>query len=91
MGMDRGTFKKVEKGTASLTSVRAVEAWLTAQEEKAGSDFEEAAERGLPEVIEFVMTGDPGMTFTVKGPVSDRAELEESFLRIVERLRGPKE
>ncbi len=93
MGMDRSTLKGVEDGapTARETSFTAAEAWLDRMEvatEK--TEYEETLEAAASggDLIEFQMTGDPGMTFTVKGPVADRAELEESFLRIVERLRG---
>lgn len=93
MGMDRGTLKGVEEGapTAREASFKLAEAWLDRMEEETSkTEHEEASEAlvGNGDLVEYQMTGDPGMTFTVKGPVADRAELEESFLRIVERLRG---
>jgi hypothetical protein len=93
MGMDRGTLKDVEEGaaTAREASFILAETWLDRMEEETSiSEHEETVEAAASgaDLIEFQMTGDPGMTFTVKGPVADRAEMEESFLRIVERLRG---
>jgi transcriptional regulator with XRE-family HTH domain len=89
MGMDRATLKGVEEGApnAREASFTLAEAWLDRMEDETAETEHEATAKAS-DLIEFQMTGDPGMTFTVKGPVADRAELEDSFLRIVERLRG---
>lgn len=43
-----------------------------------------SSEHGM---VEFEVSGDFGVRVVVKGPVSDRAELEDSVLRLIRQMK----
>jgi transcriptional regulator with XRE-family HTH domain len=84
-GLARETVTRAEHGEASEGTYQRLEAWLDAFEHEIGAD-EPAAPVSI-EQIEFTVEGDFGVKVTVKGPINDRAQLEESVTRIIRSIR----
>lgn len=73
--IDRGSFSKAEKGTASDYMYRRVGAFFDAVEEEGGTDD---GENGEGHLVTFTISGNFGVTATVSGPVGDFDELKNA-------------
>jgi transcriptional regulator with XRE-family HTH domain len=81
-GVSREAVTKAERGEASEGTYQRLEAWLDAFDHEVGND------QASVEQIEFTVEGDFGVKVTVKGPITDRAELEDSVTKIIRSIRG---
>jgi hypothetical protein len=88
-GINRATLKNVEAdGGARGTSVSAYRAALEKLEHETGMDMPDADESpNEMDLVEFQVAGNFGVRVVVKGPVRDRHELEETVMRLIERLQ----
>lgn len=80
-GVSRGAATAAEHGEGSSGTYDRLEAWLASQEQPASQPVS-------LEQIEFTVSGDFGVTVTVKGPISDRSALEESVAKIIRSIRA---
>lgn len=82
-GVARGSIAKARKGLASIGVYDRLERWI--------ERFEDETTTNAPhdEVVEFVVTGNFGVSVTVRGPVSDLAALEAAALRFTKNLGAP--
>jgi len=87
VGVDRTYLGQVLKGQkeASGTYLGKVAAALDRFEKEIGEDTPAREQSG--DMVEFEVSGNLGVKVIVKGPVRDRAELEETVLRLVSRLQ----
>jgi transcriptional regulator with XRE-family HTH domain len=90
-GIDRGSLSALEKGTSTvrLSTVGSVLRALEDLEAEYGYDDEEPQpeDSAGSDLVEFEVAGNFGVRVVVKGPVRDRAELEESVLRLISRMQ----
>lgn len=84
-GLSREAVTKAERGDASEGTYQRLEAWLDAFDHEVGED---GPPPPVVEQIEFVIEGDFGVKVTVKGPITDRAALEDSVTKIIRSIRG---
>lgn len=82
-GVSREAATKAEQGQASEGTYQRLEAWLDAFDREVGEHDSPAIEQ-----IEFTVEGDFGVKVTVKGPISDRAALEDSVTKIIRSIRA---
>lgn len=88
-GINRGTIANVEAGEARGTSAKAVAAALSGLEYEMGMDIPTADDRPNElDLVEFEVAGNFGVRVVVKGPVRDRAALEETVLRLIGRMQA---
>jgi len=88
-GIARNTLSNVEDGAARRSSIRAVRAALERLEHEMGFDLPDAddAPNDL-DLVEFQVAGNFGVRVVVKGPVRDRRELEETVMRLINRMQA---
>lgn len=79
-GVSRGTIGAARKGDAGPGTYDRLEQWVERFEAEAGMDEPD------DDIVEFVVTGNFGVSVTVRGPVSHIAELEESALRATREM-----
>jgi transcriptional regulator with XRE-family HTH domain len=82
-GVSRSAASAAEHGGGARGTYERLEAWLSEQERNGLS----APPSDGVEQIEFTVEGDFGVKVTVKGPISDRAALEDSVAKIVRSIR----
>lgn len=84
-GVNREAVTKAEKDdpTTSEGTYQRLEAWLDAFDQRTGHEDAPHIEQ-----IEFTVEGDFGVKVTVKGPITDRAALEDSVTKIIRSIRG---
>ena len=82
-GVSRSATSAAEHGEGAKGTYERLEAWLSEQERGEG----EPSATGL-EQIEFTVEGDFGVKVTVKGPIQDRAALQESVAEIIKSIRA---
>ena len=80
-GVSRNAITAAEDGHGSKATYERLEAWLDRFDEETGAD-EPSFEQ-----IEFTVEGDFGVKVTVKGPIKDRAALEDSVANIIRSIR----
>lgn len=82
-GVSREAISAAEFGVAREDTYQRLEAFLDDFEHEVGEDV------GAPDIeqIEFLVEGE-GVSVTVKGPIGDRAALEDSVARIIRSIRG---
>lgn len=89
-GVNRDTIGAIETGKGfTQRTLTAIETALERLEAEAGLDIPAASEddgEGVS-VWEFEVKGVGDATVVVRGPVHDAAELEESVIRILRRMR----
>lgn len=87
-GVDRGRLSALEKGDSRprASTLGAVLHALDELERELGKD--NGAGSDDLDVVEFQVAGNFGVRVIVKGPVRDRAELEESVLRLIARMQA---
>lgn len=80
-GVSRNAITAAEDGHGSEGTYQRLEAWL--------ARFDVETERDEPrlEQIEFTVEGDFGVKVTVRGPIRDRAALEDSVAKIIRSIR----
>lgn len=80
-GVSRGAIAAARKGESGAGTYDRLEQWVARFEEEAGlSDVPK------DQVVEFVVSGNFGVSVTVRGPVSDLAALEAAALRFTRNL-----
>lgn len=85
-GVSRGAATAAEHGEGARGTYERLESWLTDEERGSGpTRRDESAEL---EQIEFTVEGDFGVKVTVKGPIADRAALEDSVAKIIRSIRN---
>ncbi len=85
--VDRQAVSSAEAGTASVGTYERLEAWLDGKEEETGHDEIEPSVTESGGLVEFEVKGDFGISIIVRGPREDRADLEQSVLRIIRDMR----
>lgn len=88
-GVARGSVSGAEHGdeSTSVGTFERLEAWLSEQERRGGAVAGPGADAPI-EQIEFTVEGDFGVKVTVKGPITDRAALEDSVAKIIRSIRA---
>jgi predicted transcriptional regulator len=84
--VDRGRLSALESGT-SHPRASTVGAILRTLERLERDEFGEPKTNDNSDLVEFEVAGNFGVRVVVKGPVRDRAELEESVLRLISRMQ----
>lgn len=84
-GVDRAAITRAEAGEGSPGTLDRLEAWLDRFEEEAGTNAPDQAG-----VVTFNLSGNFGVDVTVKGPVSNLAELEASAARLLREMQDPR-
>lgn len=82
-GVSRSATTAAEHGDGARGTYERLEAWLAEQERAEGSSVEPSLEQ-----IEFTVEGDFGVKVTVRGPITDRAALQESVAEIIKSIRA---
>lgn len=82
-GVSRSATSAAEHGEGAKGTYERLEAWLSDQEQGDAP----ASATGL-EQIEFTVEGDFGVKVTVRGPINDRAALQESVAEIIRSIRA---
>ena len=91
-GLNRATVASVEAGDARRVSRDAVRAALAKLEHEMGMDLPSAEEAPNDlDLVEFQVAGNFGVRVIVKGPLRDRAALEESVLRLISGMQQTQE
>jgi transcriptional regulator with XRE-family HTH domain len=85
--VDRGRLSALESGTSRprASTVGAILRTLERLERETGLSDAKVTENS--DLVEFEVAGNFGVRVVVKGPVRDRAELEESVLRLISRMQ----
>lgn len=89
-GVHRTTLAALESGEGFRGTTRAkVEKALDEAEEAMGiTDAPPAAEPASSDLIEFEITGDPGMRIVVRGPIADHETLVGDVARLIREIRA---
>lgn len=82
-GVSRSATTAAEHGDGARGTYERLEAWLSELERAEGSPAEQSLEQ-----IEFTVEGDFGVKVTVRGPITDRAALQESVAEIIKSIRA---
>lgn len=82
-GVSRNAVTAAEAGTASEGTLERLEAWLDNFDVETGNDEPE------DDYIEFRISGNFGVSATVKGPIANRLEVEESARRLIRDMQAP--
>lgn len=85
-GVSRSATGAAEHGEGAKGTYERLEAWLADRERAEGREVTTAPPMPL-EQIEFTVEGDFGVKVTVKGPIADRAALEDSVTKIIRSIR----
>lgn len=88
-GVSRNAVTAAEEGRASEGTYLRLEAWLDAFDHETGSDVPPSSNHA--ETIEFVVEGDFGVKVTVRGPITNREDLQAAAAEIVRTIRGGRE
>lgn len=87
-GMSRTTLGKIEDDdeTVKESKYRDAERALDSVEYEVSGPYDRANEGD--ELVEYRLTGDFGVSLIVKGPISQRGELEASVARLLREMRS---
>lgn len=85
-GVSRNAVTAAEEGHASEGTYQRLEAWLDSFDQETGSDLPSS----VVETIEFVVEGDFGVKVTVRGPITNREDLQAAAAEIVRSIRETK-
>lgn len=85
-GVSRNAVTAAEDGHASEGTYQRLEAWLDAFDHESGSDLPSS----VVETIEFVVEGDFGVKVTVRGPITNRHDLQAAASEIIRSIREGK-
>ena len=88
--ISREAISAAEAGIASEATYQRLDAFLDFYEEHTSSErLEQQAELDQDaDLVTFELSGNFGVTATVKGPVSDLAELEGAVVRLLREMRS---
>lgn len=90
-GVDRETLAKVEGGQeVTAAKLRQILAVLDERERDygLGPETQPAEQATSLETIEFVVEGDFGVKVTVRGPITNREDLQAAAAEIIRSIRG---
>lgn len=87
--VDRGRLSALENGisTPRPSTVGAIIRTLDELEREMGLTGDDDDNNGDDDLVTFEVAGNFGVKVIVKGPVRDRAELEDSVMRLISRMQ----